>query len=115
MIRRVDFGKAVLAGVAGALAWDGAVRLLLRLGLPLFDIVHVLGTMILGRSAVWEWWPAGMVLHAMVGAIWAIFYAYFFWSSFDWPPPVQGLVFSIAPAILAGLVMIPQMGYMNPL
>jgi hypothetical protein len=27
----------------------------------------------------------------------------------------QGLVFSIGPAVLAGLIMVPQMGYMHPL
>jgi hypothetical protein len=50
-----------------------------------------------------------------VGAIWAIFYAYFFWSTFAWPPVAQGLVFSLGPAVLAGLVMVPQMGLMHPL
>ena len=56
-----------------------------------------------------------MGLHALVGSIWAIFYAYFFWSTYDWPPTAQGLIFSLGPAVLAGLVMVPQMGLMHPL
>jgi hypothetical protein len=114
MIRRVAFGKAIVAGAAGALAWDLAVRLLIVLGVPVFDLVYLLG-MIFGNVAAWQWWPIGMVLHATVGAIWAIFYAYFFWSTFDWPPALQGLVFSLAPALLAGLIMVPQIGFMHPI
>jgi hypothetical protein len=115
MIRRVAFGKAVLAGALGALAWEVVLRLLIWLGLPLFDLVHVLGTMVLDDARTWQWRLAGISLHAAVGAIWAIFYAYFVWSTFDWPPVVQGLAFSLGPAALAGLIMIPQMGLMNPL
>ena len=48
----------------------------------------------------------------MVGSIWAIFYAYFFWSFFDLPPIFQGIVFAIVPAILAGFIMVPQMDLM---
>lgn len=113
MIRRVAFGKAILAGVAGAGAWEAAVRLLIWAGLPMFDLVRILGMMILGRDTpVWEWWPVGMLMHATVGAIWTIFYAYFFWSFFDIRPTLQGLVFSLLPALLAGLIMIPQMDFM---
>jgi len=115
MIRRVAFGKAILAGAAGALAWEVAVRVLIGLGLPLFDLVFTLGTLVLGQVGPSLWWPVGMSLHATVGAIWAIFYAYFFWSTYDWSPTVQGLVFSLGPAVLAGLIMVPQMGFMHPL
>src|SRR3712207_2729236 len=71
--------------------------------------------MLLGDAPAWLWWPAGLALHAGVGAIWAIFYAYFFWSTFDWPPPLQGLAFSCIPIALAGFVMLPQIGWMHPL
>ena len=116
MIRRVAFKKAILAGVCGATAWEIGVRLLIWLGVPLFDLVYVLGMMIFERrTEFWKWWTVGMALHALVGAIWAIFYAYFFWSMFDYPPVLQGIVFSLLPALLAGLVMIPQMDFMHPL
>lgn len=109
MIRRVAFGKAILAGTTGALAWEVVVRVLIVLGVPLGDLVRFLGTMIAGDTSPLIWWPIGLALHASVGAVWAIFYAYFFWSTFDWPPPLQGLVFSSIPIVLAGLVMLPQM------
>lgn len=113
MIRRVAFKKAVLAGALGAFAWEIVVRRLILAGLPLFDLVYVLGTMILGDSPAWQWWPVGMTMHALVGAVWAIFYAYFFWSMFDLLPVAQGMVFSLLPALLAGLIMIPQMDLMR--
>lgn len=115
MIRRVDFRKAVLAGIAGACAWEAVLRLLIAAGLPLADPVWLLGTMVTGETGSTAWLPAGLVPHAAVGAIWAIFYAYFFWSTFDWSPPVQGLVFSLGPALVTGLIMLPQIGYMHPL
>jgi hypothetical protein len=115
MIRRVAFGKAILAGAAGALAWEAVLRALLVAGAPLFDIVRLLGTMILGDAPAAFWWPAGMAMHAAVGAIWAVFYAYFFWSTLDRPPAIQGAAFALLPTLLAGLVMVPQIGTMHPL
>ena len=115
MIRRVAFRKAIVAGVVGALAWEVVVRALILLGLPLFDLVFVLGTMITRDLRPWMWWPIGMSMHVTVGAIWAIFYAYFFWSTFDLQPVAQGLLFSLGPAVLAGLIMVPQMSYMHAL
>src|SRR5688572_18636650 len=107
MIRRVAFKKAIAAGALGALAWELVVRILISLGIPLFDLVRVLGTMLGGDQATfWLWWPAGMAMHAAVGAIWAVFYAYFFWSMFDLPHFFQALLFSMLPAVLAGLIMI---------
>ena len=99
----------------GALAWELAARLLLWLDLPVYDLVFTLGTMIAGEVQPWVWWPVGMALHATVGAIWAIFYAYFFWSTYDLHPVAQGLLFSLGPATLAGLIMVPQMSFMHPL
>jgi hypothetical protein len=115
MIRRVAFSKAIVAGALGALAWEAVVRILIIIGIPLFDLVFTLGTMAFGEAHPWLWWPAGMATHATVGAIWAIFYAYFFWSTYNWPPMAQGLLFSLGPAALAGLVMVPQMSFMHPL
>jgi hypothetical protein len=115
MIRRVAFKKAIFAGVLGAVAWEAAARLISLTGWRIFDIVHVLGTMIFGQHApAWNWWVSGLAMHCLVGAIWAIFYAYFFWSTFDYRPMVQGIIFSLLPAVLAGLVMVPQLDLMRP-
>ena len=114
MIRRVAFGKAIIAGVIGAAAWEVVARVLKTTGLPVFDLVKVLGTTVFGPNAeALLWWPTGMILHTSVGAIWAIFYAYFFWTIFDLRPVLQGILFSLLPAFLAGLIMVPQMSLMQ--
>jgi hypothetical protein len=111
VIRKVAFGKAALAGAAGATAWEAAARVAIALGLPASDVTHTLGTLLTSRA--WLWWPAGMAMHLLVGVIWAIFYAYFFWAVYDRPPWLQGLTFSVIPTLLAGFVMIPELGAMH--
>ncbi len=115
MIRRVAFKKAIFAGVLGAAAWEAFARLSIFAGFRVFDLVRVLGTLVVEQtSPFWLWWPIGLALHSMVGAIWAIFYAYFFWSTLDVRPLIQGMLFSLVPAALAGIVMVPQLGLMHP-
>ena len=113
MLRVVSFRKAILAGAAGAVAWEIAVRLLALVGFPVFDMVRELGTLAFPRGGMAEWWPAGMAAHALSGAGWALFYAYFFWARYRWPPAVQGLAFSAVPTVLAIFVMVPQLRLMH--
>ena len=113
MLRVVAFRKAVLAGAAGAFAWEAMVRVLGLAGFPLFDLVRELGTLVFRHGSAAKWWPAGMLAHASVGAAWALFYAYFFWARFRWPPAVQGLAFAALPALLAAFVMVPQLELMH--
>ena len=42
MIRSVAYLKAVLAGMAGAIAWEVLARLLIWAGAPFFDLVMTL-------------------------------------------------------------------------
>jgi beta-glucosidase/6-phospho-beta-glucosidase/beta-galactosidase len=115
MIRSVAYSKAVLAGMAGAMAWEIVVRLLIWGGLPVFDIVGTLGTLALPHASAWASWTAGMVLHLLVGAIWAVFYAYFFWSVLPLRPVLQGMIFAFVPMPLAIFIMHPQFDLMHPL
>src|SRR5437868_9063943 len=113
MLRVVSFRKAILAGAAGALVWEAAVRLLALAGLPMFDLVRELGTVLFPRGSPVEWWPAGVAAHLAVGAAWALFYAYFVWARFRWPPPLQGLAFAALPALLAIFLVVPQLRLMH--
>jgi beta-glucosidase/6-phospho-beta-glucosidase/beta-galactosidase len=113
MIRVVALRKAALAGIAGAAVWEVAARAALAAGVPTFDIVRSLGTLLIPHGSALAWWPAGMAAHALVGVCWAVFYAYFFWARFNWPPPVQGLVFAAVPAALALLIVGPQLRLMQ--
>lgn len=113
MIRVVSYWKAVYAGVAGALAWEAVARLLIWLGLPMFDMVRLLGTLFADTCQPTLWWPLGLLLHAGIGALWATFYAYFFWSMLNRPPAVQGLAFAAIPGVLAVLIIRPQLELMH--
>ena len=113
MLRVVAFRKAILAGAAGALVWEAAIRILAIAGVPVFDLVRELGTLAFPNGTPLEWWPAGIVAHSTVGAAWALFYAYFFWGRFRWPPALQGLAFAALPALLAILIVIPQLDLMH--
>ncbi len=113
MLRVVAFRKAILAGAAGAAAWAAALGLLAQLGVPTFDIVRELGTLALPIANPVMWWPAGMVAHAAIGAVWALFYAYFFWARFRWAPALQGLAFAALPAFLAAFIVYPQLQLMH--
>jgi beta-glucosidase/6-phospho-beta-glucosidase/beta-galactosidase len=115
MIRSVAYSKAVLAGMAGAIAWEIVARLLIWAGVPFFDLVMTLGTLVLPHAQVWEAWLAGMLLHLLVGAIWAVFYASFFWSVLPLRPVLQGLAFAFVPMPLAIFIMHPQFDLMHPL
>ena len=113
MLRVVAYRRAILAGVLGAIVWEATLRLLSLGGLPLFDVVRALGTLAFPNGGALQWWPVGMGAHAAVGAVWAIFYAYFFWARFDWPPWLQGLAFACLPATLATLIVVPQFHLMH--
>jgi len=113
LLRVVAFRKAVLAGAAGAVVWEAVLRCFALLGYPSFDIVRELGTLPFPRGGPALWWPAGMAAHMLVGAAWALFYAYFFWSRLRWPPALQGLAFAALPATLATLIVYPELQLMH--
>jgi beta-glucosidase/6-phospho-beta-glucosidase/beta-galactosidase len=113
MIRVISIRKAVLAGAVAALVLEIAVRLLVIIGVPGVDMVRTLGTIIFPEGPPLAWWLAGLILHVGVGVLWAIFYAYFFWSLFSWRPILQGLAFSALPALLAEFIMYPQLKLMH--
>jgi len=92
MIRSVAYGNAVLAGMAGAVAWEILARPLIGAGVPFFDIVGTLGTVVLPDASPWASWGLGFLLHLVVGAIWAVFYGYFFWSVLPVRPTLQGRI-----------------------
>ncbi|HEY8572802.1 family 1 glycosylhydrolase [Phenylobacterium sp.] len=113
MIRIVSVRKAVAAGAAGALAWEALARPLLLAGLPMPDIVLTLGTLLMPAGPEPAAWAIGLLMHIGVGILWAVFYAYVFWSLTPWKPVWQGLAFALIPAALAILIMYPQLRLMH--
>lgn len=112
MIRVVDRSKAVVAGIAGAIAMELAGQAVRLAGLPSLHMVAELAS-IIGSESRLAGLAAGALAHAAVGIAWALFYAYFFWGRLRWPPPLQGLVFAALPAVLAILFVYPQLQLMQ--
>ena len=102
-----------ITGWQPALAWEAATRLIGPAGVPVFDVVRTLGTLAFRPDEPAGWWPLGVGAHVLVGVCWAVFYAYFFWSVLARPPALQGLVFALAPAALAILIVAPQLALMQ--
>jgi beta-glucosidase/6-phospho-beta-glucosidase/beta-galactosidase len=113
VIRLISYRKAILAGMAGALAWEALARLMILAGLPFYDVVRLLGALAPNPDHGLLWWPIGLAIHLMAGALWAIFYAYFFWSVLQRPPVQQGLAFSVGPALLTIFIVHPQLQLMQ--
>jgi beta-glucosidase/6-phospho-beta-glucosidase/beta-galactosidase len=112
LIRSVDLSKAVKAGAAGALAMEVASYALRLGGIHSIDLARELGSVLVPMDHG-VGWAGGLVAHLAVGVAWALFYAYFVWGRLKWPPVLQGLAFSAAPAILAILFVYPQLKLMQ--
>ncbi len=95
------------------MVWAFLAQLLTWLGLPVVDLIRLLGTLAAPGQPVWVWWPAGLTLHILVGAIGAVFYAYFFYALTPWRPIVQGLVFGLIAAVPVSIAVYPLLLVMH--
>ena len=102
---RLNYTRVVGAGVVGTFVMT-AVGLWIApaMGLPGMNPAEMLaGAM--GGVAVLGW-----LGHVMIGSILALIYAAFAASRLPGPPAVRGAVFSLAPWLMAQVVIIPMMG-----
>jgi beta-glucosidase/6-phospho-beta-glucosidase/beta-galactosidase len=112
MVRIIALRKAAAAGIAGAVAMEAVMRAFLLAGLPAVDIVSELRSAVF-PNAPWLGFSAAVAAHLAVGVSWTVFYAYLFWARVKWPPPLQGLAFAVLPALLAILIVYPQLKLMQ--
>lgn len=112
MIRQVAYGRAMMAGALGALAWAALSLALRTLGLPVPDMVDPVGAVALPGGEPLPRWAVGLALHLAVGALWGLVYAYFVFSELPLPPVMQGIVFAMGPLLLALFVLRPQLRLM---
>ena len=112
MVRVISLRKAALAGIAGAIAMEAVFQLLRLAGLPAMDMVGELSLSLFARSHLLSTAGAGAI-HLAIGICWAVFYGFFFWARWRWPPALQGLAFAVIPALLAILIVYPQLRLMR--
>ncbi len=101
----VDFGRAALAGVIGAVVMSGVgLYAAPMMGIPPMNPAAMLaGPM--GGSALMGW-----IGHLMIGVILAELYALVA-GSLPGPVVVRGALYGLAPWLLAQVVVMPMMGW----
>jgi uncharacterized membrane protein YagU involved in acid resistance len=97
--------KAVIAGVVGSLVMSAVgVYAAPMMGMERMNPADMLAGQMGGSMVI------GWLGHLMVGAILAVIYALLFASRLPGPPAVRGAIFSLAPWLMAQLLVMPMMG-----
>lgn len=106
--------RAILAGIAGALAMSGAMFVMRSFGLTI-SLEALLGSMF-APNTNWSPWTIGFVLHLLIGATVAIAYAIAFEMAVQRSGILIGAGFGLAHGLMAGLFMsaIPAMNPLDP-
>jgi uncharacterized membrane protein YagU involved in acid resistance len=104
MFENINLKRAVFAGLAGTVAMTGLMLAAPMMGMPRMNIGEMLGSMMGGVTAL------GWAAHFMIGTALAVAYAAFFAERLSGPAVVRGMLFGLAPWLLAQLVVMPMMG-----
>jgi hypothetical protein len=104
MYKNPNLKKAIPAGLVGTAAMTMLMLMAPKMGLPPMNIGEMLGSMLGGITAL------GWVAHFMVGAVLAVIYGALFVQHIPGPAAVRGMIFSLAPWLLAQVAVMPMMG-----
>jgi len=101
---QINWGKAILAGIAGTLVMTGVGLFVApMMGMPPMNPADMLAMQMGGMMV------AGWMAHLMIGVMLTIGYAAVA-SRLPGPAPMRGAIFGLAPWLLAMLVVMPMMG-----
>lgn len=96
--------KSILAGLAGTTAMTGVMQMAPMMGMPPMNIGEMLGSMMGGMTAL------GWVAHFMIGTAFGVGYAAVLAGRLPGPAAVRGMLFALAPWMMAQVVVMPMMG-----
>lgn len=102
---------AIVAGLAGTAAMTVLMYLAPMMGLPKMDIIGMLGSMFTSNKGTAT--ILGLVMHFMMGAIFAIIYALLWSMGIGSPTWLWGLIFGAVHGVVA-IVTMPLMARMHP-
>lgn len=104
MFTNFSIVRAALAGLVGTTAMTGLMVMAPAMGLPPMNIGEMLGSMMGGITAL------GWAAHFMIGTAFAVGYAAALVGRLPGPPVVRGMLFALAPWLMAQVVVMPMMG-----
>jgi uncharacterized membrane protein YagU involved in acid resistance len=107
----MDVISAIIAGLVGTLVMTILMYLAPMMGIPKMDIIGMLGTMFTPNESTEKF--IGAVIHFMMGAIFAIVYAFLWSIGIGSPTWWWGLIFGAVHAVIT-MVAIPLMNRMHP-
>jgi hypothetical protein len=102
--------RALLAGIAGALAMSGTMFLIRQFGINV-SLEMLLGSLLEDQTGL-SIWMSGFILHLAIGVVIALLYAFVFEVLETWGPLLGGGL-GLAHGLMAGLFM-SAISAMNP-
>ncbi|RME08085.1 MAG: hypothetical protein D6803_02145 [Anaerolineae bacterium] len=91
---------AIVAGLVGTVVITLIMAMAPKMGMPKMDMVGMLGSMFGGENRA-----LGLVIHLMMGAIFALIYAYLWSAGVGSVSVGSGAVFGIVHWLIVGLIM----------
>ena len=107
----MDFMAAIIAGIVGTLAMTILIVLAPMMGMPKMDIIGMLGTMFTENTSTAR--VIGVIMHFMMGIIFALIYAFLWSVGVGSPTWLWGLIFGLIHGIFVAAMM-PIMNRMHP-
>lgn len=104
MLKNLNVTRAIVAGIAGTAAMTALMLMAPMMGMPPMNIGQMLGSMLGGSIAL------GWVAHFMIGTVLALIYGALFAQRLPGPTAVRGILFGLAPWLLAQVAVMPMMG-----
>lgn len=101
---KLDTKKAIVAGLTGTTAMTAVMLAAPMMGMPPMNVGAMLGSVMGGSVAL------GWAAHFMIGTVLAVIYAAVFAQRLRGPAAVRGMLYGVAPWLLAQLVVMPMMG-----
>ena len=92
--------NAVISGILGTFAISAVMAVAPMMGMPKMNIVDMLSTMFGKPNRVLGW-----MMHLMMGAVFALIYAFLWSQGIGSPAWLSGLIFGAAHWLVVGLMM----------
>ncbi len=109
----VNVPRALLAGLAGTVAFTLLLYAAPLMGLPPMNLPTMLGTMFVANPAA-AFLP-GLAMHLMIGLVLALGYALVFARVLPGAPWLRGALYGLVPWLLAMAVVMPMMALVHPM